>query len=408
VETPKETEKPVTTDVEQAQDSSQDSASASETTPEVEEKATAPVQISDAKCKPLSDYPMFPWKQELSGLLLKLELSGVCQLFGTLSADAVKTGFSKIPSAGPFDDDLKEGISRVLVFPNEIVGEAASYMEFLFFEGSLYEISLHYRGDLAGKLKRKAFKKALGSTGRAKKDRLGRWYSKYDDDDMLVIQAEKKENKTKLKWVVFFEPTKKKEASELETKKIRDAENAYAEGEKYYNERKFNKALKSFREARRKRVNYGMAHAKEALLLVREEKFKVGKKAAKEAIDKGRDQRARAKAYSLLAVAALREGDKEGAMKHYRSAETFYPGDRDYSHSIEELESGEYSDERVAKTAARISCLGTVDGKKWTRKGLLARGNFPDNKIYKKALKKASKSKEFKRAKRNWQRFECR
>ena len=77
----------------------------------------------------------------------------------------------------------------------------------------------------------------------------------------------------------------------------------------------------------------------------------------------------------------------------------------EYATSANELKTGDYDPARVAKTAARMSCLKSNPD--WSTKGLLARGNFPDNKVYARQQKRARKKGSYQSAFDMWVGWEC-
>ncbi len=361
-------------------------------------------------CRPLSEYPDFPWKKEFTSLLKKLELTGICQLFGTLNAAAVSAGFNHLSHAGPYGNDSLTGGTRVEAYPTGQTNHQGPRIEFLLHDNLLYEIRFHYYGEYTKQVPAKMFASLLGSSGAAQKDPFGRWFSQYQDGDMIVEQMEKTDKyRRKFRWVVFGSKEKRNALDIIKgANRNVDAEVTYSQGMAFYGDRKFNLAMKRFRTARRLNDRYGMAYFREALLLLRDERFDMAVEAVEKILEKSRDERAQAEAQGVLAVVALSKNDKESALEHYRKADALDPANKNFAQSLRELDTGKYAPERVAKTAARMECQKTRQGAKWTVPGLLARGNFPDYKTYRKVLKRAKRSRAFKTASQRWIQWECR
>jgi hypothetical protein len=69
------------------------------------------------------------------------------------------------------------------------------------------------------------------------------------------------------------------------------------------------------------------------------------------------------------------------------------------------LKTGDYDPSRVAKTAARMECR--KNHSEWSVKGLLARGNFPNDDAFEKAEKSARKKPGYKASFDMWNAWEC-
>ena len=106
-------------------------------------------------------------------------------------------------------------------------------------------------------------------------------------------------------------------------------------------------------------------------------------------------------------MAALTEADSAKALKLFRKAADAVPTNDRFKSYIKELETGEYSLDRVVLTAARMECIEKGKSKS-TPKGVLARGNFLNRESFDAALKAVGTGRKFRKAKKNILQWECR
>jgi len=142
-------------------------------------------------------------------------------------------------------------------------------------------------------------------------------------------------------------------------------------------------------------------------VLVRLEAFERAAEIASEILETSREGTTRARARWVAAVAALASGDRDAALEHLRAAAGDDPAAAGARESARELETGSYRAERVALTAARMSCRGKK-GDESTVGGILARGNFPDTATYFRALREAKADAAYDAHFEGFVRSECR
>ena len=173
----------------------------------------------------------------------------------------------------------------------------------------------------------------------------------------------------------------------------------------FFTQQKSQRAIGQFRKAQRLMPSMGDAYVFEGITLLRSEQFDSAAIVARKALKNSTDDRAKAGALGLQAVISLYSGFKDMAQELFEKAAKLDPTDAEFAHSAKELETGEYAPSRIAKTAARMSCMKSHPN--WTEKGLLARGNFAESSRYEKARKRARKKSEYKSAFDMWVGWEC-
>jgi tetratricopeptide (TPR) repeat protein len=181
---------------------------------------------------------------------------------------------------------------------------------------------------------------------------------------------------------------------------------SFKRGMDYFTQKQSKRAIDQFRKAVQAVPSMGMAYIFEGITWLQSENFEKAAQAADKVVENSKDDRAKAGAHGLHAVIALYNGDVMSAELLFRKAAELDPTDPEFSTSVKELSSGRYAPERVAKTAARMSCLSQK--REWSQKGLLARGNFPDNKTYMRAKNRSKRSAGYKSAYDMWVGWECR
>ncbi|MDD5310045.1 MAG: tetratricopeptide repeat protein [Deltaproteobacteria bacterium] len=380
------------------------------TTPSAPVKAATPAPngvkpaATDA-CRPLSGYPEFPWKDRVATLVAAASKPGVCGVFG-MSPRAVAAALKDLPQIAPNGYDLVAGGGLMEAFPGGKPDRRAPSAEFLFVGNGLYEIRLNYLDTGKGALNEEEMKKILGEPAESLTDELGRKVVRFKDGDVVVERVEKKwYGRTHLSLVLASASARRSLAAERAGSV--KAEAKLEEGETEFAARRYDKALAAYREAEKLVPSYGLAYVREGLVLVRTERFEEGAKAGDKALGASRENRVRAQAEGLKAVAALRAGDKATALERFKSAASLDPAEALFPMSAGELETGKYAVERVAVTAARMSCMDTKKNE-WTADGLLARGNFVDTKSYFAALVEAKKSPKYKSLYKLYAKIECR
>jgi len=369
--------------------------------------ATQPDQpIPDAgkTCRPLADYPDFPWKKLLTAALGKVGGKGVCDLFGASPA-TLADAFAGKPQVGPGGYDLLKGGGLLEVFPVGEPDRRGPSMEYLFVGDKLYEVRFNY-WDTAKKLEAKAFGEVFEEPDDKPGDHLGRKLTEFVDGDVAIDVIEEKWYGRKLTTLALTS-VKVRAALAADLEQRNKAEKLIAEGEALFGSRKYEDAIAKFDEASKTLPRLGKALVKKALALTRTEDFEGVEAAARKVLEISREQRTRAEAYGLIALAALFNGDKDKAIAQFKAAAEADLANSLFAISYKELETGEYEMARVALTAARMECL-TKKKITGTDKGLLARGNFPDFGTYFKVMRKAKRDPKFDRRKSDYLKYECR
>ncbi|MCP4606892.1 MAG: hypothetical protein GY847_41350 [Proteobacteria bacterium] len=395
------------------------SVEAKQEVPKAEEKLAAveveesPAAEAPAECNAFSQYSKFSWSKHLGSLIDSQGKTGICELFG-MSPKDVTSAFNDLPRYGPTGYDLVPEGAIFEIYPGGHSVRRAPTIEFLFTKEKLFEIHLNYGFSAAKDHKGDLFETALGKPVETGEDLQDRKFVRYVDKDLVVEQLEKTDPyKRVFREIVFT----KKVFQDLDEEKLqlrKQARAAFAKGMDAFNQRKSGRAVANFGKARKLIPEYGASYVLEGITLIRQEKFEEADELATKALEVSRDERAHAEAKGIQAVAALYKGSKDEAIALFRSAVVLDPTNSEFGNSVSELDTGKYRPERVAKTAARMSCKSDKSKRKkgrnkgWTTDGLLARGNFLDNKTYVKALRKAKKKSAFEQEYERWVGWECR
>ncbi len=369
----------------------------------------------EVSCKPLSAYPAFPWKDLTDALVKTTQKDGICNLLN-LSPDQVSEALSHLPHLGPTGYDLIPGGEEFDIFPGGLTHRMAPVMRFLFVSGKLFEIHLDYRESFADQLQSPLFEDALGKPVKSAAPGKNAVLQRFADGSLVVEYTVSTDAHKRVFRKVVFASKTIREGIRRESDNRDKAQRALEKGVISLNLRNYKDAIKRFRRARRLIPSYGAAFVWEAMTLVQLEKFKEATALSERALEVSRDNRARAEALGLQAVSALFTGSKERALELFVQAKALDPTNLEFSKSVQELETGEYKPDRVAKTAGRMTCIKEAADKKeagknpsgWTEAGILARGNFPDGATYAEALKKAEASDTFNREYQRWVNWECR
>ena len=368
-------------------------------------KPSGTVPDPGGTCRPLDQYPEIAWRDKLFAVADKLGVNSVCTIFGS-APSAVAAAFGDLPVVGPGGVDEVRGGGLIEVFPTGKANRRGPSMEFAFVGNRLYEVRLKYRDTEGKDVGEKMLSEVFGDDVDSGKDFLGRKFVRFMDGDVVIELVEEKWYGRTLKTIVLAS-VQIREFLEPEREKIKDVIKSMEAGNALFGKWKFDDALTSYRKASDGMPEYGAAHVKQALMLTRLEKFEEVEKAAKKALEVSSENRVRAEALGLLGVTALFNGSTDNALEYFNQAASTDSANEFFQMSAKELETGNYSTERVARTAARMECL-KKKGYKSTPKGLLARGNFPNMKTYFKKLKAAKRKPKFKKLKKDASRGECR
>jgi tetratricopeptide (TPR) repeat protein len=368
------------------------------------ESAAKEEKQKEHKCKPLSDYPKFAWLSTLETLAKASNKSSICGLFGVSKEDVV-TAMRGALTFGPTGYDLLPRATVFEVFPLGKAERRAPSMELIFIDDLLFEIRMNYAMSDNSSLDPEMFKPALGAPKVVTDDPLSRDIKIYTDEDMVIFWYKKTDPYKRVFNEVVFSSRLVRAGLEKELKDRSDAQNAFEQGMVLFNQKQPMRAVDKFKDARKIIPKMGTAYIFEGLALLQKEQFDKLEALAVSAFENSTDDRSRAGAKGLQAVAALYHGDKEGALSLFNNAAVLDPADAEFSTAVEELKTGEYDASRVAKTAARMDCR--QNHSEWSVKGLLARGNFPDDDTFEKAKKSAKKKPGYKAAFDMWNAWEC-
>ena len=396
-----------------ASDASEGSKPASEASaaPSTSE-ATAPPSVDTGhdvvakNCSPLENYlKKFPWKKHIRAILTHYDTRKLCELFGA-PPQGIADALSHMTMVGPTGYDWMTDGGSLELYPGGNVGPRNPSMEFLFAGDRLFRIRFKLRNLKIGRYAdadhlEKTFKKEGES-----RDHLGRKTVAFDDGDMTVTLIEENWYGQTLRTVEFSSVVMNDElAARIE--KMDRLETVFKEAETAYFAWKFDDARKKYEELNAMAPALGAALVKRGLIALRDDDFSTAKTLAEKCLEVSRQNDEKAEARGLLAMDSLHQGDREGALQHLYEAKKLAPANARFSSYIEQLESGTYSIQSVAQTAARLACI--EEGKSRASEiGVLARGYFPDTGTYEKNLKAVARDSEFREARDNLMTWECR
>jgi tetratricopeptide (TPR) repeat protein len=365
---------------------------------------TGPVPAPGKTCRRWDEYPQLPWREHLETASKAVSADGPCGLFGA-SAAKVSGALKALPQVGPSGYDLIPGGELLEVFPTGKAERRGPSMEFLFVGGKLFEIRLSYRESVPLGVSAGEFGDLLGAKPEKTTDYLNRKVQRLTDNDVAIEFVEEKWYGFTLKTVVLASVSMRG-AVESGRADREAAEKELVAGDAALAKWDIKGALERFTAASDRMPSYGYAYARQGLVQTRLEKFDDVEKVARKALEVSTENRARAEAFGLLAVAALFRGDVARAISSFESAEAADPANGFFAMSANELKTGVYTVDRVARTAARMECRGDK-GLKATEQGLLARGNFPNLGKYFEAIGKAKSDPAFAKSKKEFAKREC-
>jgi tetratricopeptide (TPR) repeat protein len=368
------------------------------------EAPTGPVAAPGTTCRKWAEYPALPWREHLEAAAKAVGADSPCGLFGASPAK-VADALKDLQRVGPGGYDLVPGAELLELYPTGKADRRGPSAEFLFIGGKLFEIRLSYRETVPLAASAGDFEELLGTKAEKMTDHLDRKVQRLADNDVVIELIEEEWYKRKLKTVVFASAAMRGsiEAGRADREA---AEKELSAGDAALGKWKVDGALDHFKNAAGKAPRFGYAYARQGLALTRLERFDEVENVARKALDVSTENRARAEAFGLLAVAALFRGDMAKAIASFESAAAADPANGFFQMSASELKTGTYTVDRVARTAARMECRGDK-GLKATEQGLLARGNFPNLGKYFEAIGRAKSDPAFAKAKKEFAKREC-
>lgn len=369
-------------------------------------KAEPPKPVPEAgkSCTPWSRYPALPWREHLEAIAAAVGAGSPCGMLGA-SPQKIAEALRAFPQVGPCGLDFYPGGGLLEAFPAGKADRRAPNMEFQFVGDRLFEVRLNYRETIPLETGAKELGELFGVKPSKTKDYMGRKVSGVADGDLVVELVEEDWYGRKLRTVVFASAAVRaalatdRSHGEIAQKELAAGDAALAKWE-------VQKALDHYESAADHVPAFGYAYVKQGVALTRLERFDDVERVARRALEVSGEHRAHAEAFGLLAVVALFRGDVGKGIENFESAAKTDAANGFFASSAEELRTGVYAVDRVARTAARMECRGEK-GLKATEKGLLARGNFPSMEKYFAVLSKASVDPAFKKAKKEFARWEC-
>lgn len=368
-------------------------------------KEAIKVEAIAKNCLPLTRYSKkFPWKRYFEKLTEQQNTTKICELLGT-PPQLISNALSHMTMVGPTGYDWIVDGGRIEVYPKGTVGARDPSIEFLYTGDRLFKIKMKLRDLKIGRnadadALQEMFKKADETT-----DHLGRKIIHFDEQDMRVSLIEEDWYGQTLR-TIEFSSVKLNAELEGHIQKLEKLEKAYKAADVAYFAWKFEDALKRYEEVNTMSPNLGAAKVKRALIHLRMDDFGDARSLAESVLETSTEDDVKGEARSILAVNALRNGNREEALKLLYDAKKLAPANGQISSYIEQLESGKYAMNTIAQTAARLACIES--GKSTASEiGVLARGFFPDKQTWQKNLKGVQKEDEFKDAKNNLMAWEC-
>ncbi|MBN2525838.1 MAG: hypothetical protein JXR76_05540 [Deltaproteobacteria bacterium] len=368
-------------------------------------KEMAPAQTkmtqSNRKCGLLDSYGPFLWKSDINKLLKQSNTTAICQLMGH-SVQAMKKLIAGREGAFyPGVDGLPES-SALFFVPDDEVDAGGRGIELIFYRDQLFRILLDYGADRNIEFEFNILEESLDvETVRETDGDVA--VSRIDDGDLRTELVTIRDGQ--LNRQLTFTDLKIQVALKERVASLRKAQQLAEKGERLLAQKQFGSAVDAFQLAIEANDAFGRALAGRAMAQAFMEDYTGAQAAAERVTEVTKDTRVIAQARQVLSIVALRNGDVKSAISHLAKAVELDPQNSDAVRSQKELETGKYSTERVALTAARMSCAGKLGA---TPAGLLAVGNFPDTQTFFDAMKAAKQDILFERLKRGWVSRECR
>ncbi|MBN2716179.1 MAG: hypothetical protein JXX14_10020 [Deltaproteobacteria bacterium] len=353
------------------------------------------------QCRAVSEYGSFMWQQELVSLLEKAGAKGVCDIMDQTFA-SMTAAFASLNPVMSSGLDGVPGSATLMVVPEGADKAGAGGIIFVFYETKLFRVILDFGAAREIELDMDDFEAAFETE--AERSNLGDMsVTGFVDGDVRIelVQHRGDVKRRELQFTV----TGLDVGLEKKLTEQRTAERHLAKANGYMLRQQYSNAVDAFQLAADANELCGAAWVGRATAQLYLEDFSGARAAANRALTVVDDDRIHALASHVLAVISLRSGDVKGAIAALEQAVSKDAANGDAALALNELKTGKYSTDRVAMTAARMSCVQELGA---TLEGLLARGNFPDTQTFFEALKTAKMDIFFERHKREWVSRECR
>ena len=364
------------------------------------ENQASPAAAS-GNCHPVSAFGAFLWHGELASLVEKSGYKAVCDLMGQSFASMVTALADDNPVMAGSIDGLPDTAALEIV-PSDAAALSAGGIRLMFHQTKLFRVVLDFgkardigldMDDIAEVLETKAEKNTSGELSVTAVN-----------DGAVRIELVQERGAEKLRELQFT-AIKLDDALANRLEAQRRARRFLIKANDYVRRRQFSNAADAFQSAVDANDASGSAWVGRALAQLYLEDFSGARAAADKALTVSDDDMVHSMAAQALAVVFLRSGDLKAAIAQLEKAVSHNGDNAEATLALRELKTGEYGTERVAITAARMSCPEELGA---SLQGLLAKGNFPDTQTFFNALRRAKMDIQFERLKRDWVSRECR
>ncbi|MBN2803837.1 MAG: hypothetical protein JXR91_12155 [Deltaproteobacteria bacterium] len=364
------------------------------------------VPAAGKKCKDISTLGSdFPWISILKKIADGGDSKNICGLLGT-SASSISKMFATSQLVGPDGYDWIKDANKLDMFPGGKPDGRAPVINFFFTNDHLYNITMQFRNDADAASINEAFLSGFFTKVKTTEAGHDKVITEYLDGDLKINLIIQQWYGQTYKTITFNSvQIDKYLGNQLET--IETVKEVYASAEKEYFAWNFDSALEIYKKVISLNPSIGSAYTKQALIYLRKDDFGKASQLAAAALEKSRNNKAKAEAKTILATVALKNDSTESALAFLNEALALDPGNINSKKNIERLKNADYDSTHLAQTAARLACVENGSNSA-SKESILARGFFPDMGTYNKAVKKIKRSRNFKKAKQSYMKWECR
>lgn len=358
-------------------------------------------RASKRGCKPFSAYAPFLWDKYIKRAVSHFGGLTVCDILG-LDAKSIRQAFDDVTTNFSTGYDGLPGGSAVELYPSGETSGIVPRISFVFFKDKLFRVIFEYRNQQDIDIEMARFEELWGME--AQRVSLPEQHIvAIDDGEIRLELVEDRIGKKDRRLVISDLKVDEKLAQQLDA--VWKATQKTAEGDRLFNQEAFEQAAKKYIEATQVNDAYAAGFIGLANAQMRLEDFDAASKNASHAAKVSEDTRLIAKAYRMIAIAMLYAKNIDQAVLALKKAVQNDRSVKEYVTALKELETGSYGTERVARNAARLSCLKT---QRASAQGVLVRGNFVGTKEFFSALRNAKKDIQFETLKRRYVLKECR